>query len=312
MTSNIIDKTTSEIACHWGKQTAKLHHHLDESGLFTDESLARLIERIPQDISPINTMATTGHEASSWSYCDRSGLTGEEVLDAISHGRLWINMRKLEELDPRFNELLNDMFSELAREVPGFVPFRKSLGLLISSPNAQVFYHSDPPGQSLWQIRGRKRIYLYPTNEPFLKAPELENLIRGVTEEEISYDPSFDEHAEVYDIEPGDMLHWELNRPHRVENADCLNISLTTEHWTPEIRRHFGMNYGNGVLRQQFGWTPSSRAISGPAFWAKVALAVAWRAMGLQQKMEFKRVMRYRVDPNATDGIAPFSATPAE
>jgi len=312
MTSNIIDKTENEIAHHWGTQTAKLHHHLDESGLFTDENLAALIENIPQSVSPINTMAAKGHELSSWSYCDRTGLSGLEVLEAIKRGRLWINMQKLEEADRRFDELLNDMYSELAREIPGFVPFRKSLGLLISSPNAQVFYHADVPGQSLWQIRGQKRIYLYPPTAPFLNAPELENIIRGITEEEISYDPAFDEHAEVYDIEPGDMLHWELNGPHRVENAGCLNVSLTTEHWTPAIRRHFGMNYGNGILRQELGWTPSSRAISGPAFWAKAALAVAWRTMGLQEKTAFQRVMRYRVDPNATDGITAFAATPAE
>lgn len=312
MTPNILDKTSDDVALHWGNQTAKLSHHLHESDLFTPDNLARLIERIPQNVSPVNTMSSKGNDLKSWSYCDRTGLSGEEVLDAIERGRLWINMQKLEEAHPRFNELLNDMYSDLAREMPGFTPFRKSLGLLISSPGAQVFYHSDVPGQSLWQIRGKKRIYIYPPVEPFLKAPELENIIRGVTEEEISFDPSFDAHAEIYDIEPGDMLHWELNGPHRVENANCLNVSLTTEHWTPPIRRHFAMNYGNGVLRREFGWTPKSRKITGPAFWAKVAITAGWRAMGMQQKTAFQRVMRYRVDPSAADCIVPLNTAAAE
>jgi hypothetical protein len=312
MTSGIIDKADHDLSLNWGEQTEKLRHHLDESGLFTDDNLAELIERIPQSVSPINTMAAKGHELESWSYCDRSGLSGHQVLEAIKRGRLWINMQKVEETDPRFDALLSDMYSELNREIPGFSPFRKSLGLLISSPGAQVFYHADVPGQSLWQIRGEKRIYIYPPTEPFLTAPDLENIIRGITEEEIHYDPAFDADAEVYDIKPGDMLHWKLNGPHRVENADCLNVSVTTEHWTPPIRRHFAMNYGNGVLRRELGWTPSSRRISGPAFWAKTALAVAWRTMGLQQKTAFKRVMRYRVDPGATDGISPLGTAPAE
>ncbi|MEQ9146081.1 MAG: hypothetical protein RLO08_17170 [Parvibaculaceae bacterium] len=309
---SIIEPLAQDDVENWGKRAVHLHHKLEDNPLFSDTSLAGLIERIPQSVSPINTMAAEGHRLESWSYCDRTGLTGMQVLDAIKRGRLWINMQKLEQTDARFAALLEGMFDELRAAVPGFAPFRTSLGLLISSPGAQVFYHADVPGQSLWQVRGKKRIYLYPANPPFLKAPDLENVIRGVTEEEIEYNPAFDEYAKVVDLEPGDALHWPLNGPHRVENADCLNISLTTEHWTWETRRHFAMNYGNGVLRRELGWTPRSRATRGAAFWAKVGLTAAWRAAGLQDKSAFKRVMRYRVDPAAAEGIVPLNTAAAE
>ncbi len=312
MKQKIIEDLNPNIVETWGGRTARLHHTLQEDNLFSDDVLASLIERMPQAVSPINTMAASGHDADTWSYCDRSGLSGHDVLEAIKRGRLWINMQKLEEHDSRFEALLEDIYAELGQEIPGFKPFRKSLGLLISSPNAQVFYHADVPGQSLWQVRGEKRIHIYPPNEPFLRPKDLENIIRGVTEEEIRYDPSYDAHAEVYDLKAGDMLHWELNGPHRVTNGNCLNVSVTTEHWTPMIRRSFAMNYGNGVLRSELGWTPKSRALSGPAFWAKVALTAFWRKSGLQQKQSFKRVMRFRVNPNAPEGISPMSIGAAE
>jgi len=312
MMPSVIGPIGEEATSNWGSRTVRLQHYLQESPLFSDDSLAGLIERIPQSVSPINTMAGEGHHHASWSYCDRTGLSGQEVLEAIKHGRLWINMQKLQEIDSRFDDLLEVIFEELSHAMPDFAPFRKSMGLLISSPGAQVFYHADVPGQSLWQIRGKKRIYIYPPNPPFLNAPDLENIIRGVTEEEIPYDRSYDAYAEVFDIEPGDMLHWQLNGPHRVENADCLNISITTEYWTPYVRRHFAMNYGNGVLRRELGYIPSSRAITGPAFWAKVGITAAWRAMGLQKKDAFRRIMQYRVDPNAPDGIVPLGTSPAE
>jgi hypothetical protein len=312
MKQKIIEDLNTNIADMWGHETAQLRHTLHENSLFSDDVLANLIERMPQAVSPINTMAAEGHDVETWSYCDRSGLSGHEVLEAIKRGRLWINMQKLEEHDSRFEALLEEIYAELGHAIPGFKPFRKSLGLLISSPGAQVFYHADVPGQSLWQVRGEKRIHIYPPNEPFLRANDLENIIRGVTEEEIRYDPTYDEHAEVYDLKAGDMLHWELNGPHRVTNGDCLNVSVTTEHWTPMIRRSFAMNYGNGVLRSELGWTPKSRAISGPAFWAKVGLTAFWRKSGLQQKQSFKRVMRFRVNPNAPEGISPMSIGAAE
>mgnify|MGYP007089524400 CR=1 FL=1 len=73
------------------------------------------------------------------------------------------------------------------------------------------------------------------------------------------------------------MLHWPLNSPHKVDNHDCLNVSVTTEHWTPEIRRSQMVNVANGVLRQRLGITPGSRAMSGPGFWGKALLQAAWR-----------------------------------
>lgn len=312
MGSSIVSPVEEKDKPVWGSRTIELQHRLHENPLFSDESLAALIERTPQAVSPIVLMPGRNNPNGSWGYCDRKGLTGEVVLEAIKKGRLWINMLKLEEVDSRFKELLEEIFAEFESQIPGFAPFRKTIGVLISSPGTRVSYHADVPGQALWQIRGKKRIYIYPPNEPFLKAPDLENIIRGVTEEEIPYDATYDEYAEVHDLEPGNMIHWALNGPHRVENADCLNVSVTTEHWTPNIRRHFAMNYGNGVLRRELGWTPKSSRVAGPAFWAKVGVTAAWRAMGLQQKTAFQRTITNRVDPTAPDGVVPLTPAPAE
>ena len=52
-------------------------------------------------------------------------------------------------------------------------------------------------------------------------------------------------------FKPGEMLHWPLHSPHRVDNHDCLNVSLTTEYWTDPIRRMVRMKSGNAVLRYE-------------------------------------------------------------
>ncbi|MEQ9519276.1 MAG: hypothetical protein RLN89_07530 [Parvibaculum sp.] len=312
MTTSILENLNQENVTNWGQETLRFRHRLHETNLFTDDNLADLIERLPQMESPVVLMPPKQARDERWSYCDRTGLTGHEVLDAIRHGRLWINMLALQNIDPRFNQTLEAIFDEITSVVPNFQPFRKSIGLLISSPNNTVSYHADLPGQSLWQIRGKKRIYIYPPSQPFLRHEEIENIARGIQEEELTYDASFDAFAATYDLEAGDMLHWALNGPHRVENADCLNVSVTTEHWTPTTRRSFAMNYGNGVLRRELGWKPKSRTLTGPAFWAKVALTLAWRKAGLQNRTSFKRVMTNRVDPKAPEGYRSFSVSPAE
>jgi hypothetical protein len=106
-------------------------------------------------------------------------------------------------------------------------------------------------------------------------------------------------------MEPGDMLHWALNGPHRVSNLDGFSVSLTTEHWTSKIRRSYAMHYGNGVLRNNAHWAPKSSSLDGPAFWAKVGLTAAWRKSGMEKKQGYKRVLTYKVDPDAPLGVVP-------
>lgn len=308
MTSKIIENFDDRHRNLWSHQTVRLRHGLAQHELFSDQGIAELIDSLPAERVAINTMAADGHRLESWGYCDRAGQKGKDILDLVKSGRLWINMTKLDTVDRRFAVLLEQMFDEFQGYMPSFETFKHSIGMLVSSPKAQVFYHADVPGQALWQIRGKKRIYIYPAALPFLQPREIENVVRGITEEEITYQPWYDEYAQIHDLEAGDMLHWPLNGPHRVTNLGTVNVSMTTEHWTPAIRRSYAMNYGNGVLRS-LGFTPRSRSIQGPAFWAKAGLTAAWRASGLHRQKSFARKFKYRIDPASPGGLTPVEST---
>ena len=287
----------------WGNHTVKLRHNLAQrADLFSDESLAKMVETINIENIDITTMED---DPSIWGHVDRAGQPGARVLDAVNGGRVWINLIAIEKADPRFAELLNQMYEELEGAMPGFHTFKRKLGLLISSPTARVYYHFDVPGQGLWQIRGRKRIWIYPATRPFLPPTGVENVVRSVSTEELDYEPWFDDYAEVIDLEPGEMLHWSLNRPHRVSNLSGFSVSLTTEHWTSEIRRSYAMHYGNGILRNKLGWAPRSSSLDGPAFWAKVGMTAAWRKSGMEKKNTYQRRLTYKVDPEAPLGVVP-------
>jgi hypothetical protein len=65
------------------------------------------------------------------------------------------------------------------------------------------------------------------------------------------------------------------------------------------------MHYGNGVLRNNAHWAPKSSSLDGPAFWAKVGLTAAWRKSGMEKKQGYKRVLTYKVDPDAPLGVVP-------
>ncbi|MDT7684753.1 MAG: hypothetical protein QOG57_5063, partial [Pseudonocardiales bacterium] len=72
-----------------------------------------------------------------------------------------------------------------------------------------------------------------------------------------------------------------------------------------QIRRSYAMHYGNGILRNKAHWAPRSNSLDGPAFWTKAALTAAWRKTGMEKKNTYKRVLSYKVDPDAPLGVVP-------
>ena len=154
--------------------------------------------------------------------------------------------------------------------------------ILISSPDAQVYYHADLPGQSLVQIAGRKRVYVYPNTAPFITPEHLEDIALFNVEVDLPYKDWYDDHAKVLDIGPGQMLSWQMNAPHRVENLDTFSVSMTISYTNEEIRRAEIVNLANGLLRHRFGYTPKSRNLRGPSYFAKAvhAEAAARQQMG--------------------------------
>jgi hypothetical protein len=287
----------------WGQHPVCIEHALAETGLFTDEALAALIDVYPRENYDLLHMAEqgTGHLAT-WREGDLGGTPGAAALQAIQQGRMWINLRRVHESSAPHARLLDDIFGELEGRIPGLRTFKHNFGILISSPRAQVYYHSDLPGQSLWQIRGNKRVFVYPNYPPFLPEAQLEGIVLNMTEAEIDYQPWFEDYAQVFELEPGQMLNWPLNAPHRVENGDCVNISVTTEHWTPHFRDLYAVRYANGLIRTRLGVTPPPPDTRGARFWARAALAAGVKTSGMMSRYKHPKRIEWHLDPDA-DGL---------
>lgn len=261
----------------WGQTPIRLTHRLDRSDLFTNEALGALIDRFPREGYSLVQWGTQGTERGSWREGDLAGIPGVEAIEAVAKARVWINLRDVASVDPRYGVLRDEIFAELRSYLPDLNMHGEKIGILISSPGSRTHYHSDLPGQCLWQIRGKKKVYIYPTVAPFLRPEHVEGIALSGVEVNMPYQPWYDEHATVYDLEPGQMLHWPLNAPHRVDNYDCLNVSMTMEYFTESIRRSHIVTMANGIMRHKMGLQPRSQSISGPAFWSKAVFQKAMK-----------------------------------
>ena len=282
----------------WGHQPLRLGHNLNQSPLFGRDALARLIETYPREHYALIAMGG-GTESRAWREGDLGGASGADVLDAIAAGRLWLNLRNVSGVHPDHGALLDTIFAELNAAMPGFPAKKWQSGILISSPSAQVYYHADLPGQLLWQIAGKKRVFLYPNTPPFITGRDLEDIALFDVEVDMPYAPWYDEHAKVFDLTPGQMLSWPLNAPHRVENLDGVNISMTVSFSTVESRRREVLHLANGLLRHRFGMAPQSTRIEGLGFAAKRVLEKLLRDSGwVQQQRAMRRKVEFKLQAN--------------
>lgn len=285
----------------FGNHTIKLQHRLAESGLFTREALGKLIERCPADELGLVSRSTDKDNPERLNGV-LGTASGIEAISAIEKGKMWMNIRRVMDWAPEYRALLDRTFEEFERRVPGFATTKRNMGVLISSPNAKVYYHADIQGQSLWQIEGTKDVYIYPTTEIFAPAESIEKILLRETDEDMAYQPWYDDFATVVKLNPGEMATWPLYAPHRVANHDVLNISVTMEHWTQPIWNSYAVRYGNGVLRRSLGLKNLSTRDSGLGVYPKAAASFAWKKLGKQISGDVVRTKSFRIDASAPEG----------
>lgn len=280
----------------FGQNLSKCRHDFAETGLFSDEKLAELIDRYPREYYMITT-TTEAEGGLEWHNGDFNGASGAFVLKAIREGRLWLCLRRLDLVAPEYETLVNEAFEEVEASNPEFTSSRRRSSLLISSPGARVLYHADIPMVALWHVRGRKRFWLYDAENPkHLPDEVLEGVVLRESEEEIAYDPAWDAEAKIIDLEPGDAVSWPQNAPHRVDNLDGLNVSITTDYFTPQAQRKYGVYFSNGLGRRLLGMRPRSTATEGLGALAKCGAAFAAKKLGLNRVKERDMLQSFLLD----------------
>jgi hypothetical protein len=276
--------------------------------LFSDSAIAGVLDEYPAEWLFALTMGTDPERPEDNERVQHAGASGAELLEAVRRGRLWLNITNIDRVDTRFRALTDRLYAEVAQAVPGFTVDESHATLLVSSPQAMVYFHVDGPPSFLWHVRGRKRVWVYPhLDERVLRRELLEDVYAGTRQEYVPYSTSFDEMAQVRDLEPGDVAMWPHNAPHRVSNLDSLNVSLVTDHWTPDARRRARVYKANRFLRVRTP-IPHERlgtAESGPMAITKIALHQLGRRLRLDEPMnKAHRPPRYRIDPTSPSGLS--------
>jgi len=285
-----------------GREIVRFRHRLEETGLFTDQALARLIDETPREMLTICTMRENPPPQETWIAGEAGSLSGAEPIAAARIGKLWVSPRSAMTRHPRYARVFTRLMDEFAAET-GIRVLSADAAVLVSSPRMGIFFHVDPAETMLLHVRGHKTLHVYPPKPENVSEQALEAILLKETLSDLPYAPTMEAEAAHVDLAPGEALYWPLHAPHRVTNGDDLNVSVSVEFSSPRSRLQNGVFYTNGVLRRRLGVNPRSRgtpAVLQPAYLAAAKLLKTLLPAGTAER---DHARRFDVDLSAPDCI---------
>ena len=252
----VLKNWTDETSRKFQEEILVFEHNLAETDLFTDEALIWLLDNHPPHLLDVCTMGDPNHPTSPNKMLtgDFRDTDSQTLLAAAKSGRIWINVRKAMNVHPRYNKIFKQMFKELTNAKAKKIIQPKG-GILISSPISQTPYHCDKTETLLWHIRGEKRVYVYPNNEAYLPQKAYEAMLDNMIDDDLPYNKTFDDEAEIIDLKPGQAACWSLNAPHRVDNSSFC-VSVASEYSTQDSRLKNAAIRTDAYLRRTIGFAP--------------------------------------------------------
>jgi hypothetical protein len=302
----LLENWTPDQAARMENAIFVAQHRLQDLEMFRDEHLIDTLDRHPRKDLGINTMGEDPQLHHEWQEGSAGNLTAEQLFEAVSRGKVWLNLRRVMDHHAEYADIVNRLYEELAAVCPGLSTYNRSANLLISSPDAIVYYHLDCPVNMLWHIRGQKRVWAYPLESGIVSGETIEGVLCGEKSEELEFKPEWDELAVVYDLQPGEMVTWPQHTPHRVVNTQGVNVSLSTEHMTSRAARRNNVFLANRHFRHLFGGDFRSTELQG---WRPATKEFALRVMrrlpviAPPEPQGFKYPVTFEVDLDAPNCV---------
>jgi hypothetical protein len=284
-------------------EIVRFNHNLAETGLFTDEALAKLIDDFPRDEVTVCTMAPSPRPDVRWIAGDANDLDGAALVEAAKRGKLWVSPRSAMTKHLTYRRVFEQMMGDFARAT-GLMVLNADAAVLISAANMGIFFHVDPAETMLWHVRGHKTILVYPPREEIVTEQALEAILLKETLSDLPWRPEMEALAVPVELSPGQAVSWPIHSPHRVLNGNDLNVSVSIEYTTPRSMLTNGVFYTNGTLRRRAGMAPTSRGtldIFKPAYWA--AARALKLANSRKPNVERAHIRQFDVDLSAPDCI---------
>lgn len=254
-----IDTWSDELVGKFNQEFALAPHTLHQHDQFSKASIIDLLDNLPKKQIQCYTMVADATNKDSIKAVDPDHAGGAELYEAAESGLFWFNLKRLETFDPIYQQLLEEMFDQLAqRGTPLEGLHDLTCDMLLTSPGAHTHYHIDRGPSALWHLVGTKKLWAYPTMDfTYISQHDMEAIFAGKMLEYLPYNEQLDEGSNSCLLKPGEVVWWPNSAPHRVENNEmCVSINCSYE--TRASVKRFNIQRANHYMMRNIGFSNPS------------------------------------------------------
>jgi hypothetical protein len=255
-------------------------HRLGDHPLFALPRLIELSKRLPAE----NVEYNGGKLPVSLdpTQTPRTGLSVEETIRRIEDCCSWMVLKYVE-TDEEYRGLLHRCLAEVGVHSE---PLRPGMQLeqafiFISSAGSVTPYHMDPEHNFLLQIRGTKTVSLFDGRDRSLVSEQDLERFYGGAHRNMAFKDEFQQKATVFEMQPGQGLHFPVTFPHHVKVGPTYSISFSITFRTPDLERRANVHNVNAYLRDR-GLSPNPVGQSG---WRDALKHQAYRVVRRTRKL---------------------------
>lgn len=239
----------AEFRAGFNRRPFKIEHHLADHPLFELSRLVELAQHLPEsrvEYNPGNL--SVSHDPNK---TPRNGLSIEETIARIEECKSWMVLKNVE-LDGEYGALLDACLDAMRPYTEAVAPgmCRREGFVFISSPGSVTPFHIDPENNFLLQIRGQKDVYLFDREDRVvISERDVESFFAGA-HRNVPFDDAFRSRGELFELVPGEGLHFPVAAPHWVKNGSAVSISFSITFQTDDSLRRQSLYRFNRQMRR--------------------------------------------------------------
>lgn len=199
------------------REVLRFGHALAGTGLFSDDSLAQLLDLHPRGRTRVLTRRPDGSPRDGWAAGAADKATGAQLLKAIGTCALSISLDGVMSSDPACRLVLDQLAADL-HDVTGLMVLGADASIVISSPRLAAPLSIAAREAAALTVRGGQVLYVYPAGP----------------EAGLPWTPAREDAVTPVMLQAGQAAFWPSHSPTRSVNGDELNVSVAFTFETPQ------------------------------------------------------------------------------
>lgn len=235
------------------KEPLGFSHTLSELGLFKIEALHALSEKMAEHRQDYFVASTAPSPGTDFFSVPGIPYKPPEAIERLDTSALRILLKRAENHDQSFRDLINTLFEQVVEYLPDLVGqkiVRLESGILISSAATITPFHFDPEIGFFSQIQGQKIYHVYSPTVITEKELEESSLANGVMLTPIDLAGRDPAREYVFDLFAGQGFHQPHSAPHWVQTGADRSISYTFVFETEATRARTRIRAFNHYMRR--------------------------------------------------------------